>query len=159
MSKKIKLVRVDQRLLHATVALNWNSYVNADYILIIDSYYKNDIFLEKVLRLSFSGKSQVKIFSTTQLISFLKEDNETSANIIIVFKDLPSLYECVNMGLLIKEVQIPYPASRFLLKSIDEYFTNSELEIIQKMQEKKIKFFFQTTPMDTKDYSIFKNMK
>ena len=61
----------------------------------------------------------------------------------------------MNKGFSSKEVQLPYPASRILLKKIDEYFTQEEMTAIREIQEKGVKFFFQTTPMDTKDYSVF----
>ena len=39
MSTKIKLARIDKRLLHATVALNWNQFIDADNVLIVDPDY------------------------------------------------------------------------------------------------------------------------
>lgn len=42
MSTKIKLARIDKRLLHATVALNWNQFIDADNVLIVDPDYVND---------------------------------------------------------------------------------------------------------------------
>lgn len=155
MSKKIKLVRVDKRLLHATVAINWNSFVNANYIAIIDPTHKNDPFLEKVLQLSFSNKSQVNLLSIDQLLDFLNKDVEEKYNIIIIFKNLAALKEAVQKGFEINEVQLPYPASRILLKRIEDYFSKEEIEAIHEIQAQGVKFFFQTTPMDTKDYSIF----
>ena len=155
MSKKVKLVRVDKRLLHATVALNWNNFINASYIAIVDPTHKDDPFLEKVLQLSFSNKSKVSIFSVDQLLEFLAQDTEEKCNVMIIFKNICALREAVNKGFSSKEVQLPYPASRILLKKIDEYFTQEEMTAIREIQEKGVKFFFQTTPMDTKDYSDF----
>ena len=74
---------------------------------------------------------------------------------MIIFKNICALREAVNKGFSSKEVQLPYPASRILLKKIDEYFTQEEMTAIREIQEKGVKFFFQTTPMDTKDYSVF----
>ena len=94
MSKKVKLVRVDKRLLHATVALNWNNFINASYIAIVDPTHKDDPFLEKVLQLSFSNKSKVSIFSVDQLLEFLAQDTEEKCNVMIIFKNICALRGC-----------------------------------------------------------------
>lgn len=159
MSVKIKLVRVDNRLLHATVALNWNSFVNANFIAVIDPTHTNDPFFEKVLQLSFPTKNGLGIFSVDKLIEFLqeeREEREERCNLMIIFKDISVLAEAVEKGFYVPEIQLPYPASRILLKKIEDYFSETDLECIRTIQQKGIKFFFQTAPYDTKDYSIFK---
>ena len=51
---------------------------------------------------------------------------------------------------------MPYPAVSVMLKSLSEYFSDEDIERIRFIQEHDIKLFFQTTPYDNKDYSIFK---
>jgi len=156
MSIKIRLVRVDNRLLHATVALNWTSFVNANYIAVVDPTHTDDPFLAKVLQLSFPKENGVGIFSVDQLIDFLKEGRKDKCNLIIIFKNLEVLKEFVDKDFAIKEVQLPYPASRIMIKKLDDYFNNEDIENIRHIQDKNIKFYFQTAPYDSKDYSIFK---
>lgn len=156
MSLKIKLVRVDNRLLHATVALNWNSFVNANFIAIVDPSHIDDPFLTKVLQLSFPKKDGVGIFSVEQLLDFLAQDRDEKCNLMIIFKNLDILNEAVEKGFQVKEVQLPYPASRVLIKKLDAYFSEKEIDMIRKMQRKGVNFYLQTAPYDSKDYTIFK---
>ena len=156
MSLKIKLVRVDNRLLHATVALNWNSFVNANFIAVVDPSHNDDLFLAKVLQLSFPKKNGVGIFSVEQLIDFLGKDRDEKCNLMIIFKDLKVLQEAVDKGFEASEIQLPYPASRVMIKKLDAYFTQDDIERIRYIQSKGTNFFFQTAPHDSKDYSIFK---
>ncbi|MHC5228701.1 PTS sugar transporter subunit IIB [Enterococcus sp. LJL99] len=156
MSLKIKLVRVDNRLLHATVALNWNSFVNANFIAIVDPSHIDDPFLTKVLQLSFPKKDGVGIFSIEQLLDFLAQDRDEKCNLMIIFKNLDILNEAVEKGFQVKEVQLPYPASRVLIKKLDAYFSEKEIDMIRKMQRKGVNFYLQTAPYDSKDYTIFK---
>lgn len=156
MSFKIKLVRVDNRLLHATVALNWTSFVNANYISVVDPSHVDDPFLTKVLQLSLPKEKEVNIFSIEQLIDFVQNKKKEDCNLIIIFKNLSSLKDAVSKGFRVKEVQLPYPASRIMLKKLEDYFTDEEINDIRYIQSKKVKFFFQTAPYDSKDYSIFK---
>lgn len=159
MSVKIKLVRVDNRLLHATVALNWNSFVNANFIAVVDPTHTDDPFLAKVLQLSFPKKKGVGIFSVNQLLEFLQKDREEKCNLMIIFKDLEVLKEAIDKGFEISEVQLPYPASRVMIKQLDAYYSTEEIEAIRYMQTKGTRFFLQTAPYDSKDYSIFKQTK
>lgn len=159
MSVKIKLVRVDNRLLHATVALNWNSFVNANFIAVVDPTHTDDPFLAKVLQLSFPKKKGVGIFSVDQLLEFLQKDREEKCNLMIIFKDLEVLKEAVDKGFEISEVQLPYPASRVMIKQLDAYYSVEEIKAIKYMQTKGTRFFLQTAPYDSKDYSIFKQTK
>lgn len=156
MSVNIKLVRIDQRLLHATVALNWNSFVNANFISVVDPKHADDPFFTEVIKLSFPDRNKVEFFSVKSFISFINEPREEKLNLMIIFENVHILREAVDLGLVIKEVQTPYPASRYLLKKIEDYFSKEELADIRALQKKKIRFYFQTTPYDTKEYSVFK---
>ena len=48
MSKKVSLARIDKRLLHATVTLNWDPFIRVDYVAVVGSEYKNDPFTASV---------------------------------------------------------------------------------------------------------------
>ena len=39
MSKKVSLARIDKRLLHATVTLNWDPFIRVDYVAVGGSVY------------------------------------------------------------------------------------------------------------------------
>lgn len=155
MSIAIKLVRVDKRLLHATIALNWNQFVNANYVIIVDPSYVDDSFIEQVLQLSLPKSMKLSIFSVDQLIAFLQADSGVRQNVMIIFKDLGAVKSAVEAGFVTKEVQIPYPASRFVIKNLSDFFSSEEVEQIRFIQSKGIKLFFQTAPLDNKDYSAF----
>ena len=155
MNTKIKLVRIDSRLLHATVALNWNKFVNANYAIIVDSNYNKDPFLVKVMKLCLPKPMEVKIFSPSELIEFLSEDTNEKRHLMIIFKNLKIAEEAVELGFWYKEIQIPYPASRIMMKKLPDFFSVSEINCIRILQQNSIKLFFQTSPMDNKEYAIF----
>lgn len=154
--KVIKLVRVDSRLLHATVALNWNRFVNSNVVIVVTEKHIRDPFMEKIMQLSFPTNNQLAFYSVEQLIDYLKDDETIeNLNIMIIFDNLSTLYKAVELGFIPKEVQLPYPG-RIILKKIMEYFDDKELTIIRSLQTLNIKFYFQTSPMDGKNYQAFK---
>ena len=154
MSTKIKLVRIDKRLLHATVALNWNQFIDADNVLIVDPDYVNDPFIADVMQLCLPKTMKVKIFSIEQFLEYINEGRSIKA--MVIFPNLSVACDAVKAGFRTKEIQMPYPASRMMIKSLSDYFSEEDIEKIRYIQSQGIRMFFQTAPFDNKDYSIFK---
>lgn len=48
MKAEIKLIRVDNRLVHGQVGMSWTNSLDVDTIVVIDDEGVNDIFLSKV---------------------------------------------------------------------------------------------------------------
>ncbi|MCR0461117.1 PTS sugar transporter subunit IIB [[Clostridium] innocuum] len=154
MSTKIKLARIDKRLLHATVALNWNQFIDADNVLIVDPDYVNDPFIADVMQLCLPKAMKVKIFSIEQFLEYINEGRNIKA--MVIFPNLSVACDAVKAGFRTKEIQMPYPASRMMIKSLSDYFSEEDIEKIRYIQSQGIRMFFQTAPFDNKDYSIFK---
>lgn len=154
MSTKIKLARIDKRLLHATVALNWNQFIDADNVLIVDPDYVNDPFIADVMQLCLSKTMKVKIFTIEQFLAYINEGRNIKA--MVIFPNLSVACDAVKAGFRTKEIQMPYPASRMMIKSLSDYFSEEDIEKIRYIQSQGIRMFFQTAPFDNKDYSIFK---
>ncbi len=154
MSTKIKLARIDKRLLHATVALNWNQFIDADNVLIVDPDYVNDPFIADVMQLCLPKTMKVKIFSIEQFLEYINEGRNIKA--MVIFPNLSIACDAVKAGFRTKEIQMPYPASRMMIKSLSDYFSEEDIEKIRYIQSQGIRMFFQTAPFDNKDYSIFK---
>lgn len=157
MKTKIKLVRIDKRLLHATVALNWNQFIDADYVLIVNPGYVNDPFMVEVMNLCLPKTMKVKIFSIEQFLAFLHADH--NIKVMIIFPNLTITCNAVQAGFRTEELQLPYPASRMMMKHLSDYFDEKEIEQIRYIQDQGIRMFFQTAPFDNKDYSIFKKIE
>ena len=154
MSTKIKLARIDKRLLHATVALNWNQFIDADNVLIVDPDYVNDTFIADVMQLCLPKTMKVKIFTIEQFLAYINEGRNIKA--MVIFPNLSVACDAVKAGFRTKEIQMPYPASRMMIKSLSDYFSEEDIEKIRYIQSQGIRMFFQTAPFDNKDYSIFK---
>lgn len=154
MSTKIKLARIDKRLLHATVALNWNQFIDADNVLIVDPDYVNDPFIADVMQLCLPKTMKVKIFSIEQFLEYINEGRNIKA--MVIFPNLSVACDAVKAGFRTKEIQMPYPASRMMIKSLSDYFSEEDIEKIRYIQSQGIRMFFQTAPFDNTDYSIFK---
>jgi len=159
MSKKIVLVRVDKRLLHATVTLNWDRFINADYVAVVGSEYDDNPFVASVMQLCLPKSMKVKILTEEGLIQFLNQDEEFAkpSKVMVIFKDLASVRQCVKLGFYVEEIQLPYPSVAPGRKTLASYFTEDEIKAISYIQNSGIRLYFQTTPYEAKDYGSFCN--
>ena len=157
MSIEIKLTRIDKRLLHATVALNWYQFLDVGYVLIVDPNYAKDPFIADVMQLCLPKTMKLKMFSVENFLEFINQEFRHTIKAMVIFPNLSILEEAVKMGFRIKEIQLPYPASRMMIKKLPDYFNEEDIRRITYIQSQGIKLFFQTAPFESKDYSTFKN--
>lgn len=160
MKNKIKLVRVDDRLLHATVAVTWSKFVNANFAVIVKEDREVDPFVDEVMRLCLPKSMSVEFTNPSEFQTFMNSDKIVKDdNIMIVFKNLTCVREVVENGYVLKDVQIPYPASRMMIKNLEEYFNLEDLNNIDYLLQQDINIYFQTSPHDGKESNIFKKRK
>lgn len=160
MKSKIKLVRIDDRLLHATVAVTWSKFVNANYALIVTSDTDMDPFVKEVITLCLPKSMSVNFISPIEFVEFIGQSKpEFDSNLMVIFKDLKGIRTVVENGYIFKEVQIPYPASRIMIRNITEYFNDEDLAHIDYLLESGVKVYFQTSPHDSKEFNIFNRRK
>ena len=153
---KIVLARVDKRLLHATVTLNCDPFLNADYVAVVGSEYDNDPFIVSVMQLCLPKTMKVKILTEEGLLDFLNQgDSSKTTTVLLIFKDLASVRESVKLGFHVDEIQMPYPTLSVKPKNLADYFSEEELKDIAYIQGQNIRFYFQTTPFQAKDYGSF----
>lgn len=152
MSNKIKLVRIDSRLLHATVSLNWNRFINANTILVVNSSRIDDPFIINVMKLCLPKTILVKFLEVEELIKYLNDNNNSNDNIMIIFSDLEIAYKAIEQGFNVKEIQLPYPAHWLAIKNLSTFFSEKELSLINEIKNRNIKLYFQTSPFDKKNY-------
>lgn len=158
MGKKLILARVDKRLLHATVTLNWDRFVNTDYVVIVGSGYEKDPFMTSVLQLSMPKSLKVRVLSEEDMLDFMETEKLGKVSkVMIIFKNLATVKRCIELGFWTKEIQLPYPNGVLKIKRLADYFTKEELEYISFIKGKGIRLYFQTSPCDVKDYNSFES--
>ena len=148
----IKLARVDERLLHATVALNWNRFITVDEFVTVDSEYVRDLFIEQIVKLSMPGQ-KVKILDVLGFINYsetiFEDDNHRA---MVIFKDVHTLRLCVENGFQIKEVQFQAQSNKLKNHGISSWLTERDKVDFAYLYTKNVLTYFQTSPFDEKSY-------
>lgn len=157
MSVKIVLARVDKRLLHATVTLNWDRFIKVDYVAVVGSDYENNPFMTSVMQLCLPKSMKVKIFTEEELVDFIGQKDEFGrpVRLLVIFKDLASAVKSTKLGFHVEELQLPYPVVSVASKNLSDYFNEEEMQQIAYLQSRGIRLYFQTTPYEAKDYKSF----
>lgn len=80
----IKLLRVDDRLLHGQVAFSWVRNLKIHTIVIADDRIVYDEFSKMILGLSKPSGIVLKIMGVQEAVEFLKEESYSSMNVMAI---------------------------------------------------------------------------
>lgn len=106
--KEIKLVRIDDRLLHTQIILFWLKKFNINTIYIINNQLVKNKYLCQIYQLSTPPHISLKIFSIEQAIAYVnnQKNHRSSLRIMVLIKNLTNLVTLHKAGFLIDTVQI-----------------------------------------------------
>lgn len=147
----VKLVRIDDRLIHGQVATTWIKNYEIEQVLIINDKAANDPIQKSVVGLAAPPGVKVMIFGVEQFINILKK-SEIKKSTMLLFTTSTDVLKIVESGLVdIKEVNAG--GMRFndtrkrLTKAIS--VTPEEEQAFVRMMDKGIKINVQMVPKDT----------
>ena len=89
----IKLVRVDDRLIHGQVALTWTSFLSADTIVVANDKYAKDSFLSMTLTLGKPPGVDLQVLSLVDAATFCNNPENNSRKIFIVIESTADALE------------------------------------------------------------------
>lgn len=101
-----RLVRIDSRLIHGQVITKWLKRVDADKIVIIDNTLAADDFMKSIYVMAAPSDVKVEVFTEEEGVQEWNDNQYENSNVLMLFKDVPTIYNVINMGLPIEEIQI-----------------------------------------------------
>ena len=106
--KEIKLIRVDDRLIHAQIIIFWLKKININTICIIDDHLAENEFLSQIYRLTTPPYIRLRILTIDQAIDQVKNKKlvPASSRILVLIKQLPTVIQLHKKGFPIDTVQI-----------------------------------------------------
>lgn len=146
----IALTRVDFRLIHGQVVTQWVRRLNIDRIDVIDTALSKESFMKNVLSMAAPKGIKVSIISVDEALE--KQENDLYAdsrsNYLLLFKTVQQLYEAMEKGLDLHEIQIGGLGGGSDRKAVSNAITLNEEDAnwLAKIQENDTKVYLQTTP-------------
>jgi fructoselysine and glucoselysine-specific PTS system IIB component len=150
----IKLVRIDDRLVHGQVAFTWIPALGADCLLIANDKVAADEFMKMTLNLAKPPGTRLLIKSVEAAATFLNDEKSKNAKVLVLInsvKDAAALADSVPSitsvnfgGLRSKE------GSKLISKAIA--VNDDDLAIIKDLLVKGIELEVRQVPTDTRQF-------
>lgn len=153
----IKLVRLDERLIHGQVAIKWSKHTGVDRILVIDDNAAANTIVQKSLLMAAPANIKVAIKSVDEGIKILQDPRMDNVKALVVISGPTDLLKLVEN---VKDVPLINIGNygRVAPKRNDEprktyrsnlYAYEDEVEVFKKIIATGIRCEYQTTPEDT----------
>lgn len=148
----IKLIRIDDRLVHGQVSFTWVPSLNIDCLLVTNDKIVKDDFQKMTLGLAKPAGVKLLIKSVADTITFLNDEKNKSFKILVLInsiKDAHTLATSVNDihtinfgGLRAKE------GAKLISKAIA--LTEDDILLIKELLQKEIELEIRQVPSDEK---------
>ncbi len=152
----IKLIRLDERLIHGQVAIRWSKYLKVDRILVLNNEAAKNDLIKKSLLMAAPRDVKVAIETITDGITMLNDPRAASLNILVLVRNPQDLLEVMNSVKSIKTVNIGN-YGRIAAKEgaavrkaycLNLYLYDSEVSIFKKILDTGVECNYQVTPDD-----------
>ena len=147
----IKLLRVDHRLVHGQVAINWSRHIGADCILVANDEVAKDEMRQSMLRLSKPQGMKLVIKSVEDSIKALKSGVTDKYNLFIVVNNILDVERLTDAVPGLKHVNLGVlPANEHtiaLSKAIN--VTKEDMETLTRLLAKQVIMEIQQVPTES----------
>jgi mannose/fructose/N-acetylgalactosamine-specific phosphotransferase system component IIB len=149
----IKLLRIDDRLIHGQVAMAWTKSVAADHIIVVDDSSANDKMKRMILSLAKPASTGLDIVTTADFLKiFEKRKNQ---NLMIVTSSPKKAFEIVSV-IQEKINSINIGGLRYSdgKEKVNEYvaITTEDKEYLEKLKQLGFTLIMQATPTGKSKY-------
>lgn len=155
----IKMLRLDERLIHGQVVIKWSRHLSVNRILVLNDEAANNDLIKKSLMMAAPSDAKVAITTMDEGISLLSDPRAESLSILILVKtplDVLKLMKSVdgiktvNIGNFGRVAPREGSGARKLYRN-NLYLYDSEVEIIRQILDTGVECNYQTTPEDKPD--------
>ena len=152
----IKLLRLDERLIHGQIAIKWSRHLNVNRIVVLNDAAANNDLIKKSLLMAAPPSAKVAIKTMEDGINLLKDPRTESLSMLVLVKDLQDTLEVLRSVEGIKTVNIGN-YGRVAPKVANEprktykhhlYLYDSEVELVKEILATGVECIYQTTPED-----------
>ncbi len=148
----MKLIRIDDRLIHGQVVVGWGNYINPKYIILADDDISEDEMESELYLLGVPVNVNGKVLSLVETKKMV--ETEIKDHYIILVKSPKDAYELFKTGLKIDKINIgglhdinKQKFNRYI------YVDEGDIDYLKKLSAQKIEISIQDLPT-SKEISI-----
>lgn len=102
----IKMIRIDERLIHGQVAVIWSKYLGIDHILVINDHAAEDPIMKSTLKLAAPDNVKVLIVNHAKGEALLTDPRINQLNMLIVVNSPKDAAFATTHNAAIKKVNV-----------------------------------------------------
>jgi D-glucosaminate-specific PTS system IIB component len=99
-------VRIDSRLIHGQVVVEWIRHLSIESVLIVDDQIASDHYLEQVFRTAAPYGIRLELMDMETAAKKWREDALGQGNTLAMFRDIPSAYAAYKQGFTFPKLQV-----------------------------------------------------
>ncbi len=148
----IRLVRVDDRLLHGQVSFYWTEYLNLSEIIIVNNEASEDDFTKMILDLAKPKDVKLTIVPIDNCKSILNQALKSMDNIIVIVSNLIDAKIIFDSFSLLKICNLGGLRNRPGAIQVSEYLylTCEDTAVIRELMQREIEMQICKSPYDTR---------
>ena len=144
----IKMLRIDDRLIHGQIVTAWAKNIQAEKIWIVDDGVTKDDFVKGIMHMVAPGDRELIITGLADMPSMAEKLDSELGNTLILVKFPYVAKEIFKAGIKLNELNIggigASPERQKLFKNISA--SEAEKQTLKEIQDMGINVFFQVTP-------------
>ncbi len=143
-------VRIDGRLIHGQVANLWTTKLNISRIMVVDNVVCNNAIEKGGLKLATPSGVKLSVLPVEKAAANILAGKYDSQRLLIVAKKPETLYELVEAGVPIEEINVGNMSQSATTKSITKSINvdDNDINYFNKLNEKGVKLVAQMVPSD-----------
>ena len=152
----IKLLRLDERLIHGQVAIKWSRHLNVDRIIVANDAAAGNAVVQKSLMMAAPATAKVAIKTVDQVIEMMKNPKAADhdilmlvnnpADLIKMMDNLNPLPVCVDVGNYGRIAMKKTDGSARVTYRRNLYLYPEEKEVLAKVLNYGVECIYQTVP-------------
>lgn len=148
----IKLIRIDDRLVHGQVAFTWVPSLGVDYIIVANDKVAKDDFLKMTMGLAKPPTTKLLILTVENAKVFLNDQKSRNLKILLLVTGVGDAYALATSIPEIKSVNFGgiriRDGARLISKAVA--VSEEDIAVISKMVEMGIELEIRQVPTDKK---------
>ena len=150
----VKLVRIDDRLLHGQVAFAWTNSLGVDAIIVANDEVVNDQIIKMSLKMAVPPDVKLAIRTIDDAIKLIHNPKTENISIFVVVKNTKDALRLAEGSELIRKINVggmrKADGKDMLTRAV--YVDDSDIENLNKMTEIGCEVEIRQVPTDTKKY-------
>ena len=145
---KIAMVRVDERLIHGQITMNWTHTVGANLILCVNDEVAGNNFQKNLMKMAAPAGAKVEIETVDSAAEKLNAQAWPNASILLLVRNPIDLLKLVKKGLSIEKANIGGVRTPGATIKLDKVVlaTPAELEAWKELDQTGIRLEIQFLP-------------